>query len=60
MKNPYDDNAFFTAYANMECSQGGLPAAGEWAILRAMFPDIKGKAVLNLDCGYGWHCKYAA
>lgn len=60
MCNPYDDNAFFAAYASMERSQGGLPAAGEWGLLRAMFPDLRGKAVLDLGCGYGWHCKYAA
>lgn len=24
-----------------------------------MFPDLHEKSVLDLGCGYGWHCKYA-
>ena len=30
MKNEYDNEAFFTQYARMPRSQGGLEAAGEW------------------------------
>lgn len=59
-RNMYDDKAFFDAYAEMERSKGGLEAAGEWHQLRPLFPDVKGKAVLDLGCGYGWHCRYAA
>ena len=25
-----------------------------------MLPDFTGKKVLDLGCGYGWHCEYAA
>jgi cyclopropane fatty-acyl-phospholipid synthase-like methyltransferase len=24
-----------------------------------MLPDLKGKRVLDLGCGFGWHCRYA-
>ena len=24
-----------------------------------MFPSLEGKSVLDLGCGYGWHCKFA-
>ena len=24
-----------------------------------MFPDFRGKHVLDLGCGFGWHCRYA-
>lgn len=60
MKNIYDDESFFQAYAEMDRSKGGLEAAGEWHQLQPLFPDVRGKSVLDLGCGYGWHCKYAA
>lgn len=56
----YDDEAFFNEYANMPRSRDGLKAAGEWHQLKNLFPDLSGKSVLDLGCGYGWHCKYAA
>nr|WP_232243036.1 class I SAM-dependent methyltransferase [Paenibacillus sp. GSMTC-2017] len=43
----------------MPRSIGGLNAAGEWQELRAMLPDLQGKRVLDLGCGFGWHCRYA-
>lgn len=59
--NPiYDDPAFFAQYAQMPRSKEGLSAAGEWHQLRALFPPLAGKSVLDLGCGYGWHCRYAA
>lgn len=60
MKNTYDDKQFFDQYAKMLRSQQGLSGAGEWRQFRALFPDLSGKSVLDLGCGYGWHCKYAA
>lgn len=59
MKNIYDDEGFFEAYAKMPRSQGGLDSAGEWHQLKPLFPRLEGKKVLDLGCGYGWHCKYA-
>lgn len=55
----YDNDHFFSQYAQMDRSRGGLEAAGEWHQLKPMFPDLKGKTVLDLGCGYGWHCGYA-
>lgn len=57
--NQYDNPEFFAAYAQMSRSQFGLEGAGEWHQLEPMFPELAGKAVLDLGCGYGWHCKYA-
>lgn len=60
MNNIYDNNDFFQAYAEMDRSKRGLKAAGEWHQLQPLFPERQGKIVLDLGCGYGWHCKYAA
>lgn len=60
MSGIYDNEDFFKAYADMERSKKGLEAAGEWHQLKPLFPDLKNKTVLDLGCGYGWHCKYAA
>src|SRR5699024_2054409 len=51
---------FFNAYAQMPRSKEGLRAAGEWHQLQPLIPDVTGRAVLDLGCGYGWHCRYAA
>lgn len=60
MKNEYDNQGFFEQYANMPRSRQGLQAAGEWSRLRPLFPPLKGKDVLDLGCGYGWHCAFSA
>lgn len=57
--NEYDNETFFEEYAKMTRSQLGLAGAGEWYMLQPLFPDLLGKHVLDLGCGYGWHCKYA-
>ena len=60
MSGVYDDENFFQAYAQMPRSNLGLAGAGEWHQLKNLFPDLTGKKVLDLGCGYGWHCAYAA
>ena len=59
-ENKYDNPAFFNQYSQMSRSVHGLEGAGEWHILRTLLPDFKGKRVLDLGCGFGWHCMYAA
>lgn len=58
-QNKYDDKDFFESYEKMPRSIDGLNSAGEWYILKKMSPDFQGKNVLDLGCGYGWHCIYA-
>ncbi|HIR67370.1 MAG TPA: class I SAM-dependent methyltransferase [Candidatus Coproplasma avicola] len=60
MINQYDDEKFFLEYSKMPRSKGGLTSAGEWSQLGALIPTLKSKRVLDLGCGYGWHCRYAA
>ena len=58
-ENRYDDPIFFEKYSHMPRSEHGLEAAGEWEALQTLLPDFAHKRVLDLGCGYGWHCAYA-
>jgi SAM-dependent methyltransferase len=58
-ENKYDDSTFFEKYSQMNRSIHGLAGAGEWKTLERMLPDFEGKRVLDLGCGFGWHCQYA-
>ncbi|MDE6964012.1 MAG: class I SAM-dependent methyltransferase [Lachnospiraceae bacterium] len=59
MHNEYDNEKFFDEYAKMPRSKGGLEFAGEWHQLKPLFPELAGKEVLDLGCGYGWHCGFS-
>lgn len=57
----YDDTQFFDNYSQMPRSQRGLTAAGEWWQFERLLPDnVTGLNVLDVGCGYGWHCAWAA
>lgn len=58
-QNKYDDPKFFAEYEKMPRSIKGLDAAGEWHVLQALLPDLRDKSVLDIGCGFGWHCRYA-
>ncbi len=58
-ENKYDDEKFFHQYSQMSRSVQGLSGAGEWHQLKKMLPSFEGKTVLDLGCGFGWHCVYA-
>lgn len=59
-ENQYDKDEFFDAYSRFPRSVEGLRAAGEWHALKKLLPPFEGKRVLDLGCGFGWHCLYAA
>lgn len=59
-ENKYDDENFFAEYSRFPRSVQGLSAAGEWHELKKLLPDFRGKRVLDIGCGFGWHCVYAA
>ena len=59
-ENNYDNSAFFGQYVRFPRSVQGLSAAGEWHELERLLPGFSGKRVLDLGCGFGWHCRYAS
>lgn len=59
-ENKYDDLKFFNKYSEMPRSKDGLESAGEWPILKEMLPKFNDKNVLDIGCGFGWHCRYAS
>jgi SAM-dependent methyltransferase len=59
-QNIYDDLAFFAGYSRLRRSGEGLDGMPEWPALRAMLPPLAGRRVVDLGCGFGWFCRWAA
>lgn len=59
-RNIYDDATFFSGYSRLPRSVSGLDGAPEWPSLRALVPNLRGRRVLDLGCGFGWFCRWAA
>ncbi|RWA52181.1 SAM-dependent methyltransferase [Cupriavidus sp. UYMSc13B] len=59
-QNIYDNPEFFTGYGQLPRSRQGLDGAPEWPALRAQLPGMAGLRVVDLGCGYGWFCRWAA
>jgi len=58
-QNIYDNEEFFAGYSRLRRSVEGLDGAPEWPTLRALLPDLRGRSVLDLGCGFGWFCRWA-
>jgi len=58
-QNIYDNFEFFEGYSRLPRSVNGLEGAPEWPSLRALLPDLAGKRVVDLGCGFGWFCRWA-
>ncbi len=58
-QNIYDTPDFFAAYSRLRRSVEGLDGAAEWPTIRAMLPDLRNQAVVDLGCGFGWFCRWA-
>lgn len=58
-QNIYDNQTFFDGYAQLSRSVQGLDGAPEWSTILSILPDLQGKKVVDLGCGYGWFCRSA-
>jgi len=58
-QNIYDNDEFFAGYSRLPRSVEGLDGAPEWPALQALLPDLRGRRVLDLGCGFGWFCRWA-
>lgn len=57
-QNIYDNPEFFAGYSQLPRQVHGLDGAPEWPAIRAMLPDLIGKRVLDLGCGFGWASRW--
>ncbi len=58
-QNIYDNPEFFAGYSRLGRSVHGLDGAAEWPAIRALLPDLDGKRVVDLGCGFGWFARWA-
>lgn len=57
-QNIYDDPRFFAGYSRLPRQVHGLDGAPEWPAIRAMLPDLAGRRVADLGCGFGWAARW--
>lgn len=58
-QNIYDDPDFLAGYATLDRQVRGLDGAAEWPALQALLPEIAGRRVVDLGCGFGWFSRWA-
>lgn len=57
-QNIYDDPEFFAGYSRLSRQVHGLDGAPEWPTVRGMLPELTGKRVVDLGCGFGWASRW--
>ncbi|WPC41165.1 class I SAM-dependent methyltransferase [Clostridium sp. JS66] len=55
-QNIFDNEIFFEGYKNIRANEGNANNLVEKPALFSQCPDLKGKKVLDLGCGYGENC----
>src|SRR5690348_692556 len=58
-QNIYDTPDFFRGYSGLPRSIQGLDGAPEWPAIRALLPEVRGKRIVDLGCGFGWFARWA-
>lgn len=56
-QNIYDNETFFEGYKRIRENEANANNLFEIPALFSMLPDLTGKKVLDLGCGFGEHCK---
>ncbi|MBU4486637.1 MAG: class I SAM-dependent methyltransferase [Candidatus Delongbacteria bacterium] len=56
-QNIYDNDDFFDYYINMRKNRSGLNEVLEQPAFMKLVPDLTGKRILDLGCGFGENCK---
>src|SRR3546814_6404013 len=59
VQNIYDNPEFFAGDSRLPRQVQGLAGAPEWPAIRAMLPELAGKRVVDLGCGFGWFARWA-
>ncbi|OKO68110.1 class I SAM-dependent methyltransferase [Bradyrhizobium sp. AS23.2] len=57
-QNIYDNPDFFSGYSQLPRQVQGLSGAPEWPAIRAQLPDLAGKRIVDLGCGFGWTSRW--
>lgn len=58
-QNIYDNPVFFQGYRQLREQDSGLNGALEIPALRSLLPDLAGKRILDLGCGFGDFARHA-
>lgn len=56
MQNIYDNDTFFAGYEALRQNPASANRLFELPALLSLLPDLQGKTVLDLGCGFGEHC----
>jgi SAM-dependent methyltransferase len=57
-QNIYDNPEFFRGYSQLPRQIHELAGAPEWPAIKAMLPELTGKRVVDLGCGFGWASRW--
>ena len=56
-QNIFDNETFFEGYKGIRAREGNANVLFEIPALFSLLPDLKGKEILDLGCGFGDHCR---
>jgi SAM-dependent methyltransferase len=57
-QNVYDNEIFFEGYRDLREQENNYNKLQEQPAIKSLLPDLKGKRILDLGCGYGESCTY--